>query len=310
MKIALYDPNLYKFTQAMQDHWEAQGHEFRKTLYYDPAIANWADTLWFDTCDNNMKQATMNNDPGWKLMDMPEKKHVICRVIDIEAWCGLYRDVDWYQVDDVIFIAPHIRRLVENDVNFVANNVRVHDIPCGVDTDKFTYKQSFKDPTDIAWVAERWDAKGITLALQLIASLPEKYTLHACGIWVLPNWYKAYVDHFIKENNLEHRFLVTERVEDMNAFLEDMDYTLCASKKEAFSYAIAEGMSKGLKPLIHNFYGAPELWDRKYIWNTIDQARDLVLGEYNPEEYRKYILDNYTLTKMLNSFDKIIERKV
>ena len=97
-------------------------------------------------------------------------------------------------------------------------------------------------------------------------------------------------------------------VEDMNKFLEEMSYAICFSKKEAFSYVIAEGMCKGLKPIIHNFYGAEAIWDKQYIWNTIDEAIEMVTGgDYTPYIYRKYIEENYPIKLMLERIYNVIK---
>ena len=309
-KIVLFDPNCYKFTDDMVEHWEKSGHEVKKSLYYDPALVQWADIIWFETCDNNLAQATKLGEHGWKFseMDMTNKK-VICRVIDIEAWCGLQNNVDWTYVDETIFIAPHIRDLVLRDVDIKSHYL----IPCGVNENIYNFVDKPKGK-NVAWVSERWYAKGVDLFFQYAAMLykedPE-YKVYAVGIWAdscRDSWYKAYIDHFIRENPMNVEFI--DRVDNMNDFLDNMDYAICFSKKEAFSYAIAEGMCKGCKPIIHNFYGCGWLWDKKYIWNTLDEALVMTLNnEYNRNEYREYVVDNYSLEKMLSSFDELIEKR-
>jgi glycosyltransferase involved in cell wall biosynthesis len=288
----------------MVEHWESQGHEVKKSLYYDPALARWADIVWFETCDHNLEVATVTGEAHWKLSEM-DKKRIICRVIDIEAWCGLHRVVDWGQVDDVIFLAPHMRKLVEQDINFEEKGVRVNVIPCGVNLDKFNFTDRPQNK-NIAWVAERWYAKGIDYFLQYAAMLYKKdpeYKIHAVGIWAdnaTGGWYKAYIDQFLQDNPMNVEFI--EHVDNMSLFLEDMSYSICFSKKEAFSYASAEGMAKGCKPIIHAFYGAKDIWDSKYVWNTLDEAIEMTLGDFNRQEYRDYI-SKYSTTKMLESFD-------
>src|SRR3972149_6387411 len=163
-RISLFDPNCYKFTQDVMDNWRLS-HEVEESFYYDPKLVEWADIVWFETCDNNLHQATKGAGEGCKLYELP-KKRIICRVIDIEAWCGLHRNVDWNYVDDVIFIAQHIKELVERDINFADYGVRVHLIPCGVNMDKFTFRKDPINTKKIAWVAHRWDAKGIDYFLQ------------------------------------------------------------------------------------------------------------------------------------------------
>lgn len=309
-KIALFDPNCYKFVDDMIEHWEKDGHETRKSIYYDPKLVEWADIIWFETCDNSLAIATVSGEEGWKLseIDMANKK-VICRVIDIEAWCGLHRNVNWSMVDETIFIAPHIRDLVLKDVDIKS----YHLIPCGVDMDRFVFRENPINTKKIAWVAERWFAKGIDYFLQYAAMLYKAdpdYKIYAVGIWAdnaTGGWYRAYIDYFIEHNPMNVEFI--ERVEDMNEFLEDKSHCILFSKKEAFSYAIAEGMSKGLKPIIHRFYGCDDIWLEKYIWDTVDEAIEMTLGEYNPGEYRIEV-GQYSLDKMLDAMDKLIKEKI
>ena len=306
-RVVLFDPNCYKFTDDMIEHWEAEGHETKKCLYYDPAFVEWADIIWFETCDNNLAQATNLGEAGWKFseMDMTGKK-VICRVIDIEAWCGLHNNVNWRYVDEVIFIAPHIKKLVEKDVSLKSSCV----IPPGVNMDKFTFRENPVNNKHIAWVAERWFAKGIDYFLQFAAMLYKRdpeYKITCVGIWAdnaTGGWYRAYIDYFMEQNPMNVEFI--EHAPDMNMFLEDVSIVTCFSKKEAFSYAIAEGMSKGCKPIIHNFYGCDAIWPKRFVWNTLDEAVDMVFTDYNPEAYRLEI-KQYSLDKMLKSFDKLIE---
>lgn len=308
MKIFMMDPNCYKFTDDMIAHWEAQGHETYKELYYNPEKIRWADVVWFETCDNNLHQATMETMDGenadtTNLAD----KHVICRVIDIEVWSGCHNHVNWDYVDDTIFLAPHMKDLVEKDLP-VPNPVV---IPCGINMEKYPMRKNPENTKKIAWVAERWYAKGVDLFLQYAAKLYKvapDYKIYAVGIWAdscAHGWYKAYIDQFIEENPMNVEFI--DYVPNMDEFLEDKSHTICFSKKETFSYAIAEGMSKGLKPMVHNFYGAKDVWPKKYIFNTIDEAIDMTLGEYNPEEYREAV-SKYDVKVMLESFDKIINK--
>ncbi len=307
-RLALFDPNCYKFTDDMFLYWDQKGHEVKRILYYDPQLVKWADVIWFETCDNNLHQATQEviNGETAESVNLRDKK-VICRVIDIEAWAGLHRNVNWSYVDETIFIAPHMWDLVLKDVDVGKNQI----ISCGVNLDRFTLRKNPLKNKKIAWIAERWHAKGIDYFLQYAALLYKKapdYKIYAVGIWAddaKGSWYRAYIDQFLKDNPMNVEFI--DYVPDINEFLEDKTYTILFSKKEAFSYAIAEAMSKGLKPIIHNFYGCSQIWNKKYVWNTLDEALEMTLdNNYNPLEYRQYIKNNYPLDKMLTKFDQII----
>ena len=58
MKIALFDPYQGKFTDDMMEWWIGQGHEVQRQAYYNPEMVDWADVVYFFTCDNNLLSAT------------------------------------------------------------------------------------------------------------------------------------------------------------------------------------------------------------------------------------------------------------
>lgn len=317
-KIALFDPYGGKFTTGMQKWWAEHGHEVQYSRYYNPEIALWADVLWFDTCDNNLSSATKPglaimddtaNFQPWDLHDMDlTEKHVIVRPIDIEVWQGHAFASNWDLVDDVIFIAPHIREVGnEHELPDRRQEMRVHTVPCAVDLDLWKYAEH-KPGFNIAVVGERWMSKGEAYVLQIAMKLKEidpRYKIHWLGQRSDYQWEHAYFDDFIEHNNLN--FEITNIVDSVDEFLDDKDYILSASHKEAFGYNIAEGMAKGLKPIIHRFFGADALWPG-LTWDTIDQAVEMITSaDYDSQQYPKYLFNHeYTLPEMMARIDEII----
>ena len=303
----------------MVSWWEKQGHEVIRQPYYNPELVAWADVIWFDTCDNNLKVAW---DPPqnylddwakegksipWKMQDIGlQNKKVICRAIDIEVWHGHQNNVNWDYVDDVIFIAPHIQKLANEFEGLRNSRTKQHVIPCGVDIDYFTFAEH-KPGKKIAWIAERWASKGVNTTLQFMTMLPKEYELHACGIWHDYDWEEAYAQDFI-EKHLKDRVFITDRADDINEWLEDKNYLWSASTKEAFGYSIAEAASKGIKPIVHHYYGAEFPWGESgWLWNSLPEAIEMLSGDYDSKSYRQYLIDhNLTQEAMMRSFDGVI----
>lgn len=314
MRITLFDPYLLKFTAGMVKWWEENGHEVKYDRYYDPQKVLWADVVFFHTTDNNIKSATnpeaaiLADDANFRPWDMHDmdlsKKKIIVQPIDIEVWQGSQDGVDWNLVNDCIFIAPHIRELM---VESLPESVNVHTIPLGVDLSRYTFK--VRQPgKNIAIVSEKWTSKGTDLILQIALKLPE-YKFHWLGRWSDHVWEQRYFEEFIQHHKLNFEF--TDWIDGDNAvdeFLEDKNYLLHASHKEAFSFATAEAMAKGIKPVIHRFYGADDLWP-SMTWDSIDQAVDAIRGgEYNSNQYLQYLIDKgYTLPQMMEKIEKVYE---
>jgi len=302
MKIVIFDCNGGKFTNVLREHWKSQGHTVEFTLYWDPRMCQDADVVFFDWADNSVQRASNDKDVFYKKLDtsMPTGK-VILRAHDIDVWTGGLRNIQPDFVDETIFVADHIYRKAKSQQMLpLGSNVEV--IKHGIDTSKFTFGEH--SGKKIAWIGRYDYNKDARLALLLLADLPRDYSLHLLGLAHKPAWEEAYFQNFIKLNNLDVTF--TERVEHVNDWLEDKDYLLSCSKKEAFSYAVGEAMAKGIKPVIHRFYGAEEVWDEKYIWDTPSQAVKMLKEVPNSQEYRNYIEKTYPLNKMLEAYDKVI----
>ena len=237
-KIAIFDCCRFKFMGDLIKHWEEQGHEIKKSLYWDPRMVDWADHTFFDWADMSLIRATNSNDPLYKDtgLTIPKNKHIICRCHDIDAWCGHYHQIDWTYVSDLIFVAKHIKDLVLESL-VPPPNLKIHLIKHGVNTDKFTLRKNPEKNNKIAWVGSIKGHKCIELALQVLAENPD-YELHVAGT-SLDSWELAYVNDFVKRNNL--KFFYHGQVDDINTFLEDKTYILLTSFKEAFSFAIGEG---------------------------------------------------------------------
>jgi glycosyltransferase involved in cell wall biosynthesis len=321
-KIVIFDPYLRKFTGGMEQHWLSTGHEVRMDRYYNPELIEWADVVWFDTCDNNLASATnpgsailddKNNFEPWDLHNMNlAGKKIVCRAIDIEVWQGHQLASLWDVVTDLIFIAPHVRALV--DIPGLPNynpEMKVHTIPCAVDATRYQFKPRTHG-FDIAVISEKWTSKGTDLILQIalhLRAIDPAYKIHWLGRWSDHPWEKAYFEEFIEHHDLKFEF--TEWLEGDNAvdtFLEDKNYLLHASHKEGFSYAVAEAMAKGIKPVVHRFYGADDLWPDLPLWSSIDQAVNMLTnGYYDTFSYPIYLdRQRYFLPQMMEKIDKVL----
>lgn len=282
------------------DDWQRRGHEVRFLHVFHLPHAEWADVLWFDCIDGNLVTATRDHAAAIA------GKKVVTRGIDIDVWAHHFGAVRWQHVHHAVFVARHIRDYLLSVVD-LPSNVQVHHIPCGVDLNKFTLRREPVCNLDVAFVANLWSGKGIDLLLQFIAALPD-FTFWICGRWGLSSleerWHRRYIDQFLSHYRNWHH---VESVPDMNEWLEDKTYTLVCSKKEAFSYAAAEGAAKGLAPLVHEFYGARDIWPADFLWREVCEAAARMRHQpYRPHEYRQYIERKYSFTEMMRRFDELL----
>lgn len=322
-KLVLFDPYQLKFTADMKTWWENNGYEVKYEPGYNPELVDWADIVFFHTCDNNLLSATnpdqalkdewkyTNRAGKWDMHEMDlSKKKIIVQPIDIECWTGAHaHDNMWNVVNDCIFIAPHIRDMVMADSRPQQSGMKVHTIPFSVNPDRWTFKER-KPGFNIAVVAETWESKGIDYTLQIALKLKQidkRYNITYVGKNQDYHWHQAYRAEFIKNNKLPIKFI--EWVDNLDEFLEDKNYLLSSSTKEAFSMIVAESSAKGLRPVMHAFGGYEPLWgDSGYVWQGIDEAIDMITdGDYDSQSYLDYLYKKeYTTNQMMEKIDAII----
>ncbi|MEJ2647042.1 MAG: hypothetical protein P8016_01380, partial [Sedimentisphaerales bacterium] len=70
----------------------------------------------------------------------------------------------------------------------------------------------------------------------------------------------------------------------------------------------------GLKPVIHNFPGASEIFKPEYLFNIAEGFCEQILSDsYEPHEYRRFVEENYPLAKQLSEVNKLfvqLEEKI
>jgi glycosyltransferase involved in cell wall biosynthesis len=168
----------------------------------------------------------------------------------------------------------------------------------------------------VAVIGHFWGSKGEVMIPQFVRQLidktgNDKWKFYMQGNWRhdVWKWYFYYMKHIIKELGLENNVILNEeRVGSIDNWLEDKNFLVTFSMKDAFSIIVGEAMAKGIKALPHNFMGARDIWG-KYVWNSFDElAYRLDKEYYNSHEYYDFVKDNYSnevIMKLWENFIKI-----
>lgn len=303
-RVALYDSWGGKFSKAIQEHWESLGHEVKVNPPFDQA--EYADIVFFYQADNVAVEGTKNHKFNGK---------VYVQAVDIDVWSGQANAVNWDKVDGAIFMAKHISDMVPLPLN----NIKAAIIKPGIDLTKYTLRpqNSFVEPIRrIAYVVgdkRIWDVKRFDIALQMTRDLLNKtgliWQLHVRGTYSSHVQYNEYCKHLQKDLKLDDFVVWEDHQNDMNAWLDNKDYFFLASTKEAFSYATAEAMAKGIKPVLGNWQSAKETWGPYANQTYLDMFYRFLEPDYEPEKYRAFIETRYNQERYFNDLDSFMELK-
>lgn len=261
---------------------------------------DWADIVWFEWAN----EVAIIGSNYYSL----SKKPAIIRLHSYEALVYFPTQINWKNIDNLIFVAPHILDIVKSYIPNIEDLVNTNIIYNGVNLSKYTYKKRNKG-FNIAWVANINYKKNPALIIQIMDKLVKinpRYKLHIAGAFQDLR-YKVYFDYIIKKMSLQDNIIFYGWVDDINKWWEDKNYLLSTSIHESFGYNIAEAMAKGIKPIIHNFMGSEELFIKNTIYNNIDEAVNLITEDtYESEKYRKFIEDNYFLENQISKIKKLL----
>lgn len=309
MNIQVFDSNNGRFSNVLRFHWQRQGHTVGYTPLWDSRECVDKDVVFFDWVDTSVQRASNPEDQQYKDhgTQAPYGKNIIARCHDIDMWAGNLRGVRDNFIRHLVFVAPHVRRVAEEDGD-IPKGCQVHMIPHGIDPEKFTLRQP-NGQKKIGWVGNFEHKKNPELALQVMLNLPRNYTLYMCARRRQPQWQIKYWDALIARNNLSVVF--ENDIPDMNAWWEDKDYCLVTSQKEAFSYVAGEAMMKGIRPYINHFWGAEEVWPGELLF---DNATDIAVDIQNRDGYslgenenlRRYVVERYPIDKFYKAYDELL----
>ena len=258
------------------------------------------------------------------LYDMFKDKKVIVRLHSYEALNPPLLDaMKWERVDDVIFVARHVKEIAIKHNPNIAGVKGLHVVHNGVpfaDQNlafaKIRKDNNKKGPNKkIGFLGHINHKKGPDLLMQVFlyfhAVVPE-IEFYVAGEFQ-ENRYYYYMNHIM---NCTPTLLSTVRYEgkveykDVLTWLhQKVDFLLCTSPWEGHPVGLSEAMSVGVMPLVHNFKGADELFPRECVWTTLPDLVRLVMRNqtYRPMFYYEYCLNRYNQKDMFEKLTAIIE---
>lgn len=265
------------YTNALKGH---------QVLWTRAKPANNADLTVFMWADSNTK-AMIEGVPGKKIVFVRRYEYYT----DLEAFA-------WDKVDAVVFVNPWFAEGFEE-----RTGIKPHVIPNSVDLERWTFKEHWPGK-DIAMVGFVNQKKNFPLALQILAGLPRDYKLHIAGGIQCA----ATVDYILNiANGLGLWVQFYDHINDINSWLDDKDYLLNTAISEGCPNCVIEAMAKGIKPIVHNWPGADELFSDVPVFNTIDVAVKLISEKaYFSADYMRVVEKKFGPLNML-SFRKLVD---
>ena len=312
-------PGMGSFIDHIVKHFQSTGHDVRVVVGGDSRpiqeAIDWCDLLWLEWCDRLTAEILT------KLK--PMNKRVMCRLHSFEAFEGFPKAIGlpMNMIDDLIFVAPHIQRIVREsfpDIDRLCP--KQHIVPNGIDVDKFALAPE-RPEHRIGYLGYINGKKGGDILLPAFEHIVRATMLTHASIsltvagTIQEKLLAEYFTHYTERSGLIHpgkpaavrNFRMVGWVDNVVDFVNDMRYILNTSNIEASPVGLMEAMSTGCIPLIHSFIGSDRMFPREWIWHSFDELVDRLNDDTPIETYRQFIVDNYSADLQLARLDSIIK---
>ncbi len=262
-------------------------------------LMKWSDISWFEWCTNLAVVAS----------NLPKVCKTIVRLHRYEAYELWPQRINWANVDILITVGnSFVRDALLRSVPQLASRTNVVVIPNGVDLEKFAFTNR-KRGKNIAFLANLRMVKNPAFVLQCMQKLhyiDPQYRLFFGGAFQ-DGALEQYLRYMVGALDLRDVVFFDGPQEDVRSWLEDKHYIVSTSIIEGHPMGLLEGMACGLKPVIHNFPGADQIFPSEFLFNISEQFCQQILSDiYEPEKYRRFVEENYSLQNQLNKINDLL----
>ena len=262
-------------------------------------LLRWADIAWFEQCLRVVVVATQ----------LPKAASCVCRLGDGEVGSAAMEQVAWANVDAVaVSGSPAERELLLERLAGLTESTRLVTIPPGVDLDRFSLSAA-GEGKDLACATELSLRTCPILLLECFRKLHDldgDFRLHFAGCF-RDEALERYMRHMVAELGLADCVYFAGWQDDAAAWLAEKHYVLAADVDGGIPRSVLEGMARGLKPVIHAFPGAGDVFPPEYLFRTVDEFCDRVLaGRYEPRRYREFVAERFGLDGQLERMNRLL----
>lgn len=261
-------------------------------------LMQWSDISWFEWC-TELAQIGSN---------FPKVCRNIIRLHRYEAYLSWPKTINWENIDTLITVGNSwVIKALKDWVEDIEQRVHIVTIPNGVDIDKFKFKKR-QPGKNIAFAASLRMVKNPMLLVHCMAELwrhDPGYHLYYAGT-PHDKLLQHYIEHSLQRLGKIEAFHFDGFQEDMEGWLSDKSYLVSTSVIESQGMGIMEAMAGGIKPIVHDFPGAEEIYGTRYLFSTPQEfCRKVLEEEYDSEQYRTFVERKYPLNQQLMKINEL-----
>jgi glycosyltransferase involved in cell wall biosynthesis len=302
----------FKSIEIREDPWRSHTeHDRSRSL----DILEWADVILCEWCVGNAVWYSHRKRPGQRL---------IVRLHRFELDTEFPRQTRIDNVDAVVCVGEHFRALTATTLGWPDELVRL--IPNGVDVPMLDRRKLPGAAFTLGMLGILPKLKRLDLAfdvLELLRSKDNRFRLVVKGLmpWELDwlwrreherRWYERVFERLERSPLLQEAVSFEPRGADVAAWLRTVGFILSMSDIESFHVSVAEGMAARSVPVILNWEGAEEIYDRRWIHSSTKDATSAIESTIEHgwrdegDEAHDFVATRYSTDRVLTLWDELV----
>jgi hypothetical protein len=264
-------------------------------------ILSETDIAWFDGCGKLMADVS----------HMGKVCDCIVRVRNSDVARQGPGVVNWSNIDTVVLPAnSSARRTFYDFVGDVGSDTKVIEMGLAIDTSKCEFNE-FSKGKRIGCVGNFNSANNLVMVIQAMQKLnyiDPDYRLYLCGEFE-DRAVEEYVRHIVEVLGLGNVVFFDGEQTNLNAWARDKHFIVSGGISFESAEAVMKCMAAGLKPVVHNFPGADEIFDSRFIYNiSEDFCRMITEDDYCPQDYRRIAEETFDINKQFSTVNNALVR--
>ena len=264
-------------------------------------LMEWSDISWFEWCTNLAVIGSRQ----------PKVCKNIIRLHRYEAYEPWPQQVNWANIDILVTVGnSFVKEALLDRVPHLESTTSLITIPNGVNLEKFTFTRRQRGK-NIAFLSNLRTVKNPPFILQCMQKLhyiDPQYRLFFAGMFQDATL-EQYLKYMVKALDLRDVVFFDGWQPDVRSWLQDKHYVVSTSIIESQGMGLLEAMACGLKPVVHNFPGASQIFPLEFLFNIAEEfCAQICSDTYEPEKYRRFVEEWYALNTQLSKINNIFTR--
>lgn len=258
-----------------------------------------ADLLWFDHFDDALVALTR------QLSFSPAR--VICRFCGTEFLDHKCDECRWEFFDDLVTASESTFQILANRYDRLSSYCAAHLLPVAIDPGP-EVELSHRQGNKLALTGRISMDLNSQMLLQVMAALGSRggdFQLHIAGAFDKRST-QIYFEHLMQSLNLGGRVFFGPPPADQAAWFADKDIVISTALCPGREAGVFKAMAAGLRPVVHDFYGAREFYGEENVYASVDGLVDLLTrtrdGSIRAKSFRRFVVDNHNIATFSDQF--------